>query len=386
VVYSRRNAAVCEDALGESMSSWDDGDILLTGATGLVGAELLPRLLRAAPRSTVHCLVRARDAEALERRRAALLARASIAPDVATRVRAVAGDTCEADLGFGAARAALVGRVRSVVHAAASTRFDLTLEEARRTNVEGAVHVLAFVRDAGARLHHVSTAFVAGERSGVLRVRDAESPPGFHNSYEQSKHEAEARVRGARDVRTTVYRPSIIVGDSRTGATPHFRVLYEPFKWVIYGKTSVLPCRPEVRLDVVPVDYVCDAIVALGGAAASAGAVYHLSAGPERSSSIEELVARAEPIVNGWLAARGEPRVQVPRIVSPEDATADQAQLFALGAEVMRTHVPYMLAEVVFDDEETRAALAGTALACPPLRAYLARLLEYALERRFGAA
>ena len=163
-------------------------------------------------------------------------------------------------------------------------------------------------------------------------------------------------------------------------------MLYEPFKWVIYGKTSVLPCRPDVRLDVVPVDYVCDAIVALGGAAANAGAVFHLSAGPELSSSIAELVALAEPIVNGWLSARGEPRVQVPRIVSPEDATPDQAQLFALGAEVMRTHVPYMLAEVVFDDAETRTALAGSGLACPPLRAYLDRLLAYALERRFGAA
>jgi len=368
------------------MSSWDDGGILLTGATGLVGGELLPRLLRAAPRSEVHCLVRARDAETLERRRAELLARARISPDDAARVRAVAGDTSEPDLGLGEARAGLALRVRSVIHAAASTRFDLALDEARRTNAEGAAHVLAFAREAGARLHHISTAYVAGDRSGVLRVRDAESPPGFHNSYEQSKWEAEARVREARDVRATVYRPSIIVGDAHTGATPHFRVLYEPFKWVIYGKTSVLPCRPDVRLDVVPVDYVCDAIVALGRADASVGRVYHLSAGPERSSSIAELVKLAEPIVNGWLAARGEPRVQVPRIVSPEDATADQAQLFALGAEVMRTHVPYMLAEVVFDDAETRAALAGTGLACPPLRAYLDRLLGYALERRFGAA
>jgi thioester reductase-like protein len=367
------------------MGSWADGDILLTGATGLVGGELLPRLLTAAPAAEVHCLVRARDDAALALRREALLVHARVPQADAARVRVVRGDACEPDLGLGSARAALAKRVRSVVHAAASTRFDLELEAARRTNVAGSRHLLEFARASGARLHHVSTAYVAGERSGVLRVRDADGATGFHNTYETSKWEAEAALRLADDVRTTVYRPSIIVGDSKSGRTPHFRVLYEPFKWVIYGKTSVLPCRPDVRLDVVPVDYVASAIVALGAQTASVGQTYHLSAGPERSSAIAELVALSEPIVNGWMDARGEPRVRVPRIVSPEDATPDQAQLFALGAAVMRTHVPYMLAEQVFDDAETRAALADAALPCPPLRAYLGRLLTYALERRFGA-
>jgi thioester reductase-like protein len=376
---------VHEGAHGESMGSWADGDILLTGATGLVGGELLPRLLRAAPAAEVVCLVRARDDAALALRREALLVHARVPAADATRVRVARGDACEPDLGLGSAREALAKRVRSVVHAAASTRFDLELEAARRTNVAGSRHLLEFARASGARLHHVSTAYVAGARSGVLRVRDADGTAGFHNTYETSKWEAEAALRLDVDVRTTVYRPSIIVGDSKSGRTPHFRVLYEPFKWVIYGKTSVLPCRPDVRLDVVPVDYVADAIVALGAQASSVGQTYHLSAGPERSSAIAELVALSEPIVNGWLDARAEPRVLVPRIVSPEDATPDQAQLFALGAEVMRTHVPYMLAEQVFDDAETRAALAGSSLACPALRGYLARLLTYALERRFGA-
>ncbi len=367
------------------MGSWNDGDILLTGATGLVGGELLPRLLAAAPDASVVCVVRARDDAELERRREALLAHARVLASDTARVRVLRGDAREPELGLGAARAELLGRVRSLVHTAASTRFDLDLETARSTNVAGSHHALELARACGARLHHVSTAYVAGARSGVLRVSDADGAVGFHNAYETSKWESEAQLRAAADVRTTVYRPSIIVGDSRSGRTPHFRVLYEPFKWVIYGKTSVLPCRPEVRLDVVPVDYVCDAIVALGDGDANAGKVFHLSAGPERSSSIAELVALAEPIVNGWLVAHGEPAVQVPRIVSPEDATPEQAQLFALGAAVMRTHVPYMLDEQVFDDAETRAALAGTGIRCPPLRAYLDRLLGYALERRFGA-
>jgi hypothetical protein len=163
-------------------------------------------------------------------------------------------------------------------------------------------------------------------------------------------------------------------------------VLYDPFKWVIYGKTSLLPCRPEVRVDVVPVDYVCDALVALGAQSNSVGATYSLSAGPARALSIAEILGRAEPIVNGWLAAHGLPTVSVPRIVSPDDATPELADLFKLGAQVMRTHVPYMLRELLFDDRETAAALAGTRIECPPLAEYLDVLLEYALERRFGMA
>ena len=367
------------------MSSWTDGGILLTGATGLLGGELLPRLLRAAPSATVHCLVRARDAAQLERRAGELIGDPRLPPADARRVRVVAGDVRAPDLGLGGRRAELAAQIRSVVHTAASTRFDLELDDARAQNVAGTRHVLEFARAARAHLHYVSTAYVAGDRSGVFAVRDSDAEPPFHNTYEQSKWEAEQLVRSAAgELHTTVYRPSIIVGDSRTGVTPHFRVLYDPFKWVIYGKTNLLPCRPEVRLDVVPVDWVCDALVALGARGDSDGATWHLTCGPARAASIAEILGAAEPIVNGWLAGRGLPTVAVPRIVSPDEATPELAQLFALGAQVMRTHVPYMLREELFDDRETAAALADCGLVCPPLAAYLERLLHFALERRFG--
>ena len=347
--------------------SWTDGAILLTGATGLVGGELLPRLLAAAPAVTVHCLVRARDRAELERRASELVAGAGLTRESIARVRVHAGDMGAPDLGLGSSRAALAREVRSVVHTAASTRFDLDLADARRRNVQGTAHVLDFARAAGAHLHHVSTAYVVGDGRG-----------GFHNSYEQSKSESEALVLGATgELPVTVYRPSIIVGDSRTGRTQHFRVMYDPFKWVIYGKTSLLPCRPQVRIDVVPVDWVCDSVVALGGRADARGRSHLLSCGAAGAASIGEILARAEPIVNGWLRERGQPPVAVPRIVSPDDASSEHAQLFAAGAAVMRTHVPYMLDEILFPP-------APELPAAPPLARILDVLLPYALERRFG--
>ena len=369
--------------------------ILLTGATGFLGGDLLVRLLDARPDAPVHCLVRARKPEYLERRRAAILERAGVRPADQGRVLAVAGNVEQPDLGLGDGYDALAASVDEVYHIAASTKFDLALEDARRVNRDGSGHVLAFARRAAEsgglrRLHHVSTAYVAGERAGVIREDDAPSP--FRNTYEQTKWEAEELlVQASADLPVTRYRPSIIVGDSTTGRTMHFRVLYDPMKWVYFGKTDVLPCQPDVNLDVVPVDFVCDALVAIGARDDSVGRVYHLTAGPGRTLPIEEMVDLAVAEGNRYHREIGGPPIATPTIVSPDVALAASdedreklQQLYALGQAVMRTHVPYMLTEQLFDTARTDEALEGTGIACPHLRDYFTTLVRWGVERNFG--
>jgi long-chain acyl-CoA synthetase len=359
--------------------------VLLTGATGFVGAELLPRWLQAHPQATVHCLARARDAAELARRRERILAWGRVPERDARRVVFHAGDVAAADLGLGERRARLADEVGEIVHAAASTRFDLSIEEARRVNVSGLENVIAFAhaaqRQGGLRrLHHVSTAYADGEPGGVGRR--------FRNPYEQSKWEAEQLLsREADGLPVTCYRPSIIVGDSRTGRTPHFRVLYEPIKWVYYGKTDVLPCRPEVRLDVVPIDWVCEAIVELAALAESQGRTYPLCAGSEKSISIAELIDIALESGNACLRARGESEVARPRVVSPEDveaATGDERErlegIWSAGSEVLRAYAPYMLQEQLFDPAPTPARIVAR---CLPLREYLPALIRYTADTMY---
>jgi hypothetical protein len=162
-------------------------------------------------------------------------------------------------------------------------------------------------------------------------------------------------------------------------------------RWVYGGKTNVLPCRAETQLDVVPVDYVCDALLGLAARDDTAGGTYHLTAGPGRGLSIGEMVERAVAEGNRYHAEIGGPVIEAPQIVSPELAehgTEEQreqlAKLFALGEQVMRTHVPYMLTEQLFDATRTRAALDGTGIECPPLGDYYERLVRYGVERNFG--
>jgi nucleoside-diphosphate-sugar epimerase len=359
--------------------------LLLTGATGFVGAELLPRWLAARPETTVHCLARARDPAELARRRERILAWGRIPERDARRVRFHAGDVSEPDLGLGDRYGALAREVDEVVHAAASTRFDLTVDESRRINVGGLERVVAFARAAGARgglrrLHYVSTAYAKAEPGAV--------EPTFRNAYEQSKCEAEQLLaRTTEDLPVSCYRPSIIVGDSRTGRTPHFRVLYEPIKWVYYGKTDVLPCRPEVRLDVVPIDWVCDAIVELAAMPGSECRAYPLCCGPDKAISIAEIIEIALESGNACLRELGEPEVAAPRVVTPEDVEAASGearerleQIWSVGSEVLRAYAPYMLEEQLFDSAPLPSRIAAR---CPALRDYLPVLIRYTADTMY---
>jgi long-chain acyl-CoA synthetase len=309
---------------------------------------------------------------------------------------AIAGNIERPDLGLGSAYEALAREVGEIYHAAAATRFDLPLEVARRINRQGAEHVLRFSREAHrwgglSRLHHISTAFVAGDRQGLVAEEDGEGARVFRNTYEQSKWEAECVLGQARDeLPITTYRPSIVAGDSRTGRTLHFRVLYQPMKWVYTGQMRVLPCRPEVRLDVVPVDFVCEAILALAREPETIGQTYHLSAGIEKSISIGEIIDISVRVGNEYHAEIGRPPVEPPIVISPDSieemGEADSERyrnLFRLAAEFMRTHAPYMLHESLFDSRPSRAILERHGVRCHSLREYLPTLVRYAGERQF---
>ena len=154
------------------------------------------------------------------------------------RAVAIAGDLTAPRLGLGERHDEIAAGVGTVIHSAASVAFDLPIEEARAINVEGTRRVLDF---AGAvpdlqRVAYVSTAYVAGDRRGTVYEDDRETGT-FRNSYERSKHEAEAVVRSS-TLPWTIARPSIIVGESTTGWTASFNVLYGPLRAFAAGRLS----------------------------------------------------------------------------------------------------------------------------------------------------
>jgi thioester reductase-like protein len=342
--------------------------VLLTGATGFLGMEVLARLLERGEREVV-CLVRGDDAAA---RLDGVLA--TLWDDPAPyrdRVRAVSGDVTQSGLGISASeRTSLAEEVGAIVHCAASIAFDMPLEEARAINVEGTREVIGFAREAKAlgrleRFVHVSTAYVSGTHAGVFRERQLDVGQGFRNTYEQTKWEAEHVLADADDLAPVVVRPSIVMGDATTGWTPVFNVLYWPVRAFLRGLFDVVPALPHGRVDVVTVDYVAAAIVAL--LEGREVGVFNLVAGAD-SITVEQFVALAADRLG-----RETPAV-VPRADAADEVTRGSGEVF----------LPYFEVETTFDDTRARAVLGPSGLRPTPLSQCFSALMDFAEAARWG--
>jgi thioester reductase-like protein len=359
-----------------------DGAILITGATGFVGMELLARYLEHGERRIVVPL-RAHDDGAAAKRLDGVL-RELFGDDAARyagRVEAVAADLTKPGLGLSQRRRErIAARVDQVIHSAASVSFSLPLNESRRVNVAGTRRVLALAelaREHGGleRYVHVSTAYVAGAHPGRFHERDLDVGQAFRNPYEQSKYEAERLVR-AHDLPTTVVRPSIVVGDRRSGWTAAFNVLYWPLRAFARGLYEAVPAIPSAPVDVVSIDYVADAIHALSSNPATIGQTFHLTAGAH-ASNVAEL---------SELASRYFDRPP-PRVMPPEEFASYAAEITGLqrtALEQSSVYFPYFAIDTVFDDQRARARLEPAGIRVSPLAEYLERLLDFATRTRWG--
>ena len=363
------------------MSPNATGDVLLTGSTGFVGMELLARYLQRGDRNVV-TLVRADDHAGAQARIDAVLENlfGAEAPDYRPRVRAVAADMTAPDLGLTEAeRTELAQRVTKIVHSAASVSFTLPLDEARAINLEGTRRMLELAELA--REHgglecyaHISTAFVAGDHAGAFAECDADVGQTFHNSYEQSKFEAEQLVRSHEGLPYTILRPSIVVGDRNNGWTSAFNVLYWPLRAFARGLFTAVPAVASAPVDVVSIDYVADAAYQLCETSCGNRATYHLTAG-EHASTIAELAGLASRYF----------RKPVPRVVTPaEFATMTLGAAERKALEAGSEYFPYFCMEGTFDDRETRKRLEPDGITTIPLRDYVDKLLDFATRARWG--
>jgi thioester reductase-like protein len=351
--------------------------ILLTGATGFVGMTVLARLL--ADGREVHCLIRAADDAEADARLRAVLARVA-APD-SGRAVAIAGDITGERLGLGDRYDEIAGGVGTVIHSAASVSFDLPIAVARAINVGGTQRVMdlaAAVPDLE-RFTYVSTAYVAGDRRGVV-YEDDHRFGRFRNSYERSKHEAEALVR-ASGLPWTIARPSIVVGERATGWTASFNVLYAPLRALSAGAYPVIPARRRAPLDVVPIDYVADAVVALSAHPEAVAGTFHLTAG-EHASTIGEVGEMAVEGLDQHPPRLVPPRVYK-RVVHPlvvRRVTPSTRRLL----ERSEVYFPYFAMRQHFDVARSRALLEPMGIAPSALPEYFGRLLEFARAARWG--
>jgi len=346
-----------------------DRTIFLTGFPGFIAERLVERL--AAPDRQLLLLVQTqfveRAIESIEQ-----IAERSGVP--AENFALVEGDITLPDLGMSAGDAELVRRAATdLFHLAAIYDLAVAKDAAFKVNVEGTRNVndlAASIRNLR-RYNYVSTCYVAGKREGRIREDELEHDAGFRNFYEQSKYFAEIEVEQLKSrLPVTILRPSVVVGDSTTGETAKYDGIYYLIQYLKKAPgllRLVNVGNTEVRLNLVPVDFVVDGIAALAFDPAAEGKTIAL-ADPSPLSTKDLFDVIAENIT-GKRSAIGPPPAVVEKFL---------LQPFSPPLTGLPTSsVPYFFISQTYSTAVASELLEKHGIACPNFRDYAGNLLKF---------
>ena len=347
--------------------------LLLTGFPGFLGSALLPRLLARRPGVRAICLVQPQHMATAQLRVREIEA---AHPHTLRRIELLAGDITAPELGIVPSAGDIVDEVNEVWHLAAV--YDLTVdhEVARRVNVDGTARIVEFCQSRPQldRLQYVSTCYVSGRYQGEFTEDALDEGQTFNNHYESTKFEAEMLVRKAMadGLPATVYRPGIVVGDSRTGETqkydgPYFLATFLRRQLPVALVPSVGDVD-RVRVSLVPRDFVIEAMDRLSVLDRSAGRTFALTdPSPPTVRHLVDTFARHLGKRVIWLPLPlGLSRTVLGSVPGLE-------RLLGIPAEGL----DYFASPTTYSTANTVAALAGTGLECPSFESYAGRLLDF---------
>jgi len=346
---------------------------LVTGFPAFTSRRLVERLLAKTADDRVYLLTR----DKFQKEATEFLA--SLPPSSSSRLRVVEGDVADMDLGLpGNEYKALAAEVTAIHHTAAVYYLGAKRELVERVNVDGTRTMLELAGDCTRlrRFVHWSTAQVSGSRSGVILEEELDCGQRFRNIYEETKFRAERMVRdAARRLPVSILRPGIIVGDSKTGEIDKFDGPYYLLVLIVSSPIDVhlpLPGRGSAPLNLVPIDYVVDAAIALARDPRAVGGTFHLTdPAPFSARTVYELVAQR--------ADKKAPRGVIPTGLA-------RALLKAPGLERL-ARAPLAFLEAfnhlaLYNCRHTLTLLSGDPwhVRCPPFDAYVDNLVRYVRE------
>ena len=360
--------------------------IFLTGSTGYIGAHLASNILTGYS-DPLNVLVRARDPlEARSRLWRSLqlhLDYQTFDEYLNSRVRVFLGDLTSQRFGLSDADYhSLVRTTDSVIHCAASLNRK-SEKSCLNVNLRGTLEVVQLAmraRDSHGlrRFSHVSTVAVAGERSNEVVQEDLaiDWTRSDYDPYARTKKFCEHMVRNLlSDVPRTIFRPSIVLGDSRRAETNQFDMVRA---FVFLASLPALPFRPDDRIDIVPVDFVADSVVTLHQKDTTEHEIYHLSSGESSETFIQLTDALSK-------AQSKRAPVFMPSLERPSskmvEALAGRAGKIGGLATLLKVFLPYLVWNTVFDNKRVVAEMGRQPV---PFSQYCYPLLRFARENNFA--
>jgi len=346
--------------------------ILITGFPGFIAGRLVTRLAREGVRFLLlvqpSLVMRAREEiAAIVNERDASVDDFSI----------IEGDITQANLGVSDREMERVrNETRTLFHLAAIYDLAVERELAQRVNVQGTQNVNHFAKSIAnlKRYHYVSTCYVAGKRRGLIREDELQHDAGFRNHYEESKYMAELSVEALKsELPVTIHRPAVVVGDSGTGETAKYDGIYYLIQYLRKWPAALSLVNignSEVRLNLVPIDFVIEAMVALAKDHRAVGVTVQIA--DPAVLTTEQLFDEIAETIAGRKSA-----ITIPRnIVYPVLMAPGAPKITGLP----HSAVPYFFLEQTYDTKQSQQLLAPHKIQCPTFPSYVKQLIEFVNE------
>jgi nucleoside-diphosphate-sugar epimerase len=348
--------------------------ILLTGATGMVGRDLVPLLIRRDDVEKIFTLVRVTEQQACS-----------------CKIVPARGDvTASSNLGLSAeVSAEIMGGVTVIIHAAADTQFAAPLDRARMVNLEGSRNVLAFASRCP-RLRGVvalSTVHVAGRRTGTIREDDLLHTAGFVNSYEQSKYEAEILLReGMGELPISILRLSTVLGDSTTGEVGKLAAIHHALRLCYNSLAPMVPGTPDSAVDLIALDFAAAAVEHFAIDGFQAGRTFHICGG-EDVMTISELLERTRETFLQHRPSWRKHGIEMPAIVDLPTFELFARSVEEVGDSLLRSSVavikhfaPQLAYPKIFADAVCANSLRAAAIVKPAVVEFYPKVVRWLVE------
>ena len=351
---------------------FSDQTIFITGFPGFIAERLVKHLAKLNARFIL--LV---QPSLLSRARSDVARIAAATGTDAANFSIVAGDITEENLGMSAVDADRArNETTTLFHLAAIYDLAVARDLAMRVNLDGTRNVNKFARSINDlwRYHYVSTCYVAGRREGIIMETELLHDAGFRNHYEETKYLAEMEVETLKsELPITIHRPAVVCGDSRTGETAKYDGIYYLIhylrKWP-GGLTLLNIGNRDVRLNLVPVDFVIDSMVMLSREDQAIGATIQLA--DPAVLTTQQLFDEISKVIGGRDSFATVPA----GIVYPVLMLPFAPKITGLP----HSAVPYFFLEQMYDTTRSRELLAPHGVRCPSFPSYVEALVNFVAE------